>query len=173
MFKPLKKFSGGMKRKLEIMRGLIHKPRVLFLDEPTIGLDPLSRRNLWEYITKVRAESATTVLLTTHYLEEAEQADRICIVNKGKVVSLGSPLQLKSRMTQAYLLLDTDNRDDLRSELGGLGFAFSETPLFRIDLNGHSAHQIIKSINTPLTVVKTYMPSLEDAYLSIVGGSQG
>jgi ABC-2 type transport system ATP-binding protein len=84
IFKPIKQFSGGMKRKLEIIRSLIHQPRVLFLDEPTVGLDPASRRNLWEYLRQVRQESGTTVFLTTHYLDEAEEADKICIINKGK-----------------------------------------------------------------------------------------
>ena len=84
IFKPIKTFSGGMKRKLEIIRSLIHHPRVLFLDEPTSGLDPASRRNLWEYLAKVRAEHQTTIFLTTHYLEEAEQADRICILSRAR-----------------------------------------------------------------------------------------
>lgn len=75
IFKPIKTFSGGMKRKLEIIRSLIHRPRVLFLDEPTAGLDPASRRNLWAYLSQVRTETETTIFLTTHYLEEAETAD--------------------------------------------------------------------------------------------------
>nr|MDQ6919445.1 ATP-binding cassette domain-containing protein [Candidatus Dormibacteraeota bacterium] len=83
IFKPLKKMSGGMMRKLEIIRGLMHRPKVLFLDEPTAGLDAASRRNLWNYLREVRAKSETTVVLTTHYLEEAEEADRICILDKG------------------------------------------------------------------------------------------
>src|SRR5207302_2793462 len=77
IFKPIRTFSGGMKRKLEIIRSLIHRPLVLFLDEPTTGLDAASRRNLWAYLRQARAESGTTIFLTTHYLEEAEQADRI------------------------------------------------------------------------------------------------
>src|SRR5919202_2844747 len=77
MFRPVRKFSGGMKRKLEIVRSLVPRPKVLFLDEPTAGLDAAGRRNLWEYIGKVRAESGTTVFLTTHYLEEAEDVDEI------------------------------------------------------------------------------------------------
>jgi ABC-2 type transport system ATP-binding protein len=168
IFKPIKTFSGGMKRKLEIMRSLIHRPRVLFLDEPTSGLDPASRRNLWGYLRHVREESGTTIFLTTHYLEESEEAGTVCIINKGKIVSYGTPDQIKADLVQHYLLIDAHDRAQLRAELTGLGIQFRETPQFQIDLNGHSSQQIIKSIETPLTLLKTHMPTLEDAYLSIV-----
>ncbi len=168
IFKPIKTFSGGMKRKLEIIRSLIHQPRVLFLDEPTSGLDPASRRNLWEYLCQVRERSGTTIFLTTHYLEESEGADTVCIINRGKIVSYGTPDQIKADLIQNYLLVDADDRERLRAELGRLGLQASETPPFRIDLDGRTPHQIIKSIETPLTVLKTHIPSLEDAYLAIV-----
>lgn len=169
IFKPIKTFSGGMKRKLEIIRSLIHRPKVLFLDEPTTGLDPLSRRNLWEYLRQVRSQGDTTIFLTTHYLEEAEEADTICIIDQGRIVSYGSPAQVKAELIEEYLLLDAANRDQLRTELAHLGLSFSETPLFKVSLNGHSAHQLLKAINTPLTVLQTHTPTLEDAYLAIVG----
>ncbi len=170
IFKPIKTFSGGMKRKLEIIRSLIHKPRVLFLDEPTVGLDPASRRNLWQYIRQVRQESGTTVFLTTHYLDETEDSDTICIINKGQIVSFGTPTQVKADLIETYLLIDADDHPALRAELNALEIQFTETPLFKIRLNGRrSAHQVIKSINTPLTVLKTHDPTVEDAYLAIVG----
>lgn len=169
LFKPIKTFSGGMKRKLEIIRSLIHRPKVLFLDEPTVGLDPASRRNLWEYIRRVRRESGTTVFLTTHYLEEAEEADTICIINKGQIVSYGTPDEVKADLIETYVLIDAADRPILRAELKALAIPFTETPLFRIGLNGNrSVHQILKAIDTPLTVLKTHNPSLEDAYLTIV-----
>lgn len=169
IFKPIKQFSGGMRRKLEIIRSLIHRPQVLFLDEPTVGLDPASRRNLWEYLRQVRRESGTTVFLTTHYLDEAEEADKICIINKGKVVSYGTPHEVKADLIETYLLVDAVDREALRAELCQLGVVFTETPQFKIHLNGTGrAHQLIKSINTPLTVLKTHNPSLEDAYLAVV-----
>ncbi len=170
IFKPIKTFSGGMKRKLEIMRSLMHRPQVLFLDEPTVGLDPASRRNLWEYIRRVQAESGTTVFLTTHYLDEAEGADRIYIINKGRIVSEGTPAQVKAELIEEYLLIDAVDRAQLRAELSRLDIPFMETPAFRIYLNGdRTAHQIIKAIDTPLTLVRTHSPTLEDAYLQIVG----
>jgi ABC-2 type transport system ATP-binding protein len=87
LHRPIKTFSGGMRRKLEIIRSLMHRPRILFLDEPTLGLDPISRRSLWQYLVEVRATGDTTVLLTTHYLEEAEQADRVCVIDQGRRTS--------------------------------------------------------------------------------------
>lgn len=169
VFKPVKRFSGGMKRKLEIIRSLIHSPKVLFLDEPTVGLDPASRRNLWEYLTTVRSENGTTILLTTHYLEEAEQSDMICIINKGRIVSYGTPDALKSQLkAQSYLLIDAEDRERLRAELQRAGVPFEETPKFKISLESQSAQQIIQRVETPLSLVKTYIPTLEDAYLAIV-----
>lgn len=170
IFKPVRTFSGGMKRKLEIIRSLIHTPKVLFLDEPTSGLDPLSRRNLWEYLAKVRHDKGTTVFLTTHYLEEAEEADSICIINHGKIVSSGPPAQIKSDLVEDYVLVDAEDRDHLRTELHSLGISFKEDQPIRIDLNGRTAHEILRAISTPLTQVFTHTPTLEDAYLEIVGG---
>ena len=168
IFKPIKTFSGGMKRKLEIIRSLIHHPRVLFLDEPTSGLDPASRRSLWEYLGKVRSEYQTTIFLTTHYLEEAEQADRICILNKGKVVANGTPAEVKATLVESYVSIDADDRAALRAELAKRGIPFAETPLFKIDLAGVSAHQLLKAIDTPLTVMQFHTPTVEDAYLAIL-----
>ena len=169
LFKKVKTYSGGMKRKLEIVRSLIHRPTVLFLDEPTVGLDPASRRNLWEYIRSVRSEFGTSVFLTTHYLEEAEAADTICIINRGKIVSFGTPEQVKAELVEEYLVLDADDRERLREELARLGLPQSDNGPFRVDLNGSTVHAVIKSIETPLTVVQTHLPTVEDAYLAIVG----
>jgi ABC-2 type transport system ATP-binding protein len=106
IFKPVRTFSGGMKRKLEIVRSLMHRPAVLFLDEPTAGLDVASRRTLWQYLREVRERSGTTLLLTTHYLEEAEDADAVCIIDKGRIVAEGSPAQLKGTAGNALKLED-------------------------------------------------------------------
>jgi ABC-2 type transport system ATP-binding protein len=170
MFDPVKRFSGGMKRKLEIVRSLMHRPEVLFLDEPTAGLDAASRRNLWRYLDDVRRHTGMTLFLTTHYLEEAEQADMICIIHHGQIVSYGSPDQVKADLIEEYLVVDAADRDRLRAELRRLAIPFSENGQFRIDANGLGLHRVIKSIETPLTLVKTHAPTLEDAYLAIVEG---
>jgi ABC-2 type transport system ATP-binding protein len=95
LFKPVKKLSGGMQRKFEIIRSLVHTPEVLFLDEPTQGLDAVSRRELWEYINSVREQFGTTVFLTTHYIDEAENAVNVCLINNGKIAFCGSPDEMK------------------------------------------------------------------------------
>jgi len=174
IFKPLKTFSGGMQRKLEIVRSLMHHPKVLFLDEPTAGLDPASRRTLWEHLNVVRQESETTLFLTTHYIEEAEQADHIAIFNQGRIVSLGTPGVLKAELVREFLILDAAAADQasLRGELSGLGLTFDPGFPVKITLNGHSVQQIVKEIDTPLTTVRTESPSLEEAYLEIVNGPQ-
>jgi ABC-2 type transport system ATP-binding protein len=168
MGKPVKKFSGGMRRKLEIIRSLLHRPGVLFLDEPTAGLDPVSRRTLWEYLRQVRRERGTTIFLTTHYLDEAEEADQTCIVNNGRIVADGSPEQVKAQLTEAYLLMDAADRPRLRAELTRLALPFTESSVFKVRVRGAEIQRVLKTIETPLSLVKTHDPSLEDAYLEII-----
>lgn len=103
LHQPVKNLSGGMKRKLEIVRSLMHQPKVLFLDEPTTGLDPLSRRNLWQYLKEIRAKEGITLFLTTHYLEEAESSDYLCVINHGKIVHKGSPQEIKQSLKSKSL----------------------------------------------------------------------
>lgn len=169
LFRPIKTFSGGMRRKLEIIRSLTHRPRVLFLDEPTLGLDPISRRDLWEYLIEMRAASGTTVFLTTHYLEEAEQADKVCIIDRGRVVAYGTPEHLKAQLLEQFVELEAVDRSALEAELRRLGVPFEAGPTIKVAARGPEVHQLLKRIETPLSVIKTHLPTLEDAYLEIVG----
>ena len=169
IFEPIRTFSGGMSRKLEIVRSLIHRPRVLFLDEPTAGLDAPSRRGLWSYLERVRAESGTTIFLTTHYLEEAEQADRICIIDRGTVVSSGTPAAIKADLVQEYVVIDALDRGALAQELERRAVGHSGDGPFQVDVSGPATHELLKRLETPLTLVRTHAPTLEDAYLEIVG----
>jgi ABC-2 type transport system ATP-binding protein len=169
IFDPIRTYSGGMLRKLEIVRSLIHRPRVLFLDEPTAGLDAPSRRTLWEYLADVRRQSGTTIVLTTHYLEEAEQADRICIMNHGRVVAIGTPAALKAELAREYLVLDADDRPRLTAELVRLGLPLGGSGPFQVPIDGRSIHATLRAIETPLSLVRTHSPTLEDAYMAIVG----
>ncbi len=169
LFRPLRTFSGGMRRKLEIVRSLVHQPRVLFLDEPTSGLDPASRRSLWDYLRQMRLSAGTTVFLTTHYLEEAEGADSVTILNHGQVVASGTPAEVTAALVDEHLEVDAADRTALRAELVALGFAAEGSPPFRLPVTPDRAHAVLRSIHTPLTLVRTHAPSLEDAYLELVG----
>lgn len=114
----VKKFSGGMKRRLEVARGLLHKPKILFLDEPTIGLDPQTRTRIWEYVFNIQKEHNMTIFLTTHSMEEAENCSRVAIIDHGKIVALGTPEELKrktntSTMNDVFLkITGRDFRDE-------------------------------------------------------------
>jgi ABC-2 type transport system ATP-binding protein len=168
VFKPVKRLSGGMQRKLEIIRGLMHRPRVLFLDEPTSGLDTVSRRNLWQYIGELRRRHDITICLTTHQLNEAEEADRVCILDHGRVVALGTPRDVKGQLVHDRLYIDADDRAALRLRLLAMKVPFSEDGVFVVELDGRTAHEVVRGIDEPLTVLRTESPTLEDAYLRIL-----
>lgn len=167
LFKPIKKLSGGMQRKLEIIRSLIHTPDVLFLDEPTQGLDAVSRRSLWEYINETRIRYGTTVFLTTHYIDEAENVDTVCLINHGKIAACCPPVELKRSLLQHELFIDADDRTALTNELSALGFTFTANEHIIVPYK-ESAQEIISKIQTKLTVLKIHEPSLEDAYIEFL-----
>ena len=169
LFDPITTYSGGMKRKLEIVRSLMHRPQVLFLDEPTTGLDPLSRRNVWEYLRRVRKSEHTTIFLTTHYLEEAEEADHLCVMNNGVIVARGTPAEIGKNIIRSFVLCEAADPPQLRSELDALGITFTDGSPLRIELGPREhAHTIIQRIRTPLTMLKIHEPTLEEAYIEII-----
>jgi ABC-2 type transport system ATP-binding protein len=173
LFKPLRTYSGGMKRKLEIIRSLMHRPGILFLDEPTSGLDPVSRASLWDYLREVRNEDGTTVFLTTHYLDEAEDADRVCVVDHGHIAMIGSPAHMKRELLERAIVVDAADRDGLLAELAALELRTALDPngLIRIAYAADTAQSIIARIKTPLSVLRVHEPSLEEAYVELVSGS--
>jgi ABC-2 type transport system ATP-binding protein len=169
VFKPIKTFSGGMKRKLEIMRTLTHKPKILFLDEPTSGLDPLSRKNLWEYLKDIKKKENTTIFLTTHYLEEAEDADRVCIINHGELVITNTIQDIKSRLVKDYVYVEAPDTLSLTRELEGLGAKYQESGKgVKIYINNNQTQELLKTLQTKLTRIYVIQPSLEDVYLDLV-----
>jgi ABC-2 type transport system ATP-binding protein len=173
--KKLSTFSGGMKRKLEIIRSLMHRPRVLFLDEPTSGLDPVSRRSLWEYLRTVRNTDGTTIFLTTHYLDEAEDADRVCVIDHGRIAILGTPDELKRQLLDRSVLLDAVDRDSLLTELTGMGLAPTTddvSGLVRVAYADDTAQSLIARLTTPLSVLRVHDPSLEEAYVELLRTNQ-
>jgi len=115
--KPVATLSGGMRRALDIVRGVLHEPQVLFLDEPTIGLDLPNRRRIWRFIERLRARTGMTVLLTTHYLEEANPCDRVCFIRKGRLVDTGAPQDLVGRLGRHILEIESDNLETLVAQL--------------------------------------------------------
>ena len=172
IFKPVKTFSGGMKRKLEIIRSLMHDPKILFLDEPTQGLDAVGRAALWEYLQRVHREKKTTIFLTTHYIEEAEAADRVCVVNHGKILFSGSPDAMKSLMVDKYLLLDAEDRVALREELSAYGAEVMEDGRFRVRFSGNTPQDILSHVKTPLSYMRLHEPTLEEAYVDLVSNGK-
>src|SRR5205823_3835864 len=106
---PAGAYSGGMRRRLEIARGMMHSPRVLFLDEPTIGLDPQTRRSIWSYIRELKEREEITIFMTTHYMDEAEWCDRIAIMDHGKIVALEKPATLKAGVGTDRVTIHTDD----------------------------------------------------------------
>jgi ABC-2 type transport system ATP-binding protein len=168
LFKPLKTFSGGMKRKLEIIRGLMNKPKVLFLDEPSQGLDAVSRRDLWIYLRKVAKNQNTTIFLTTHYIEEAENADRVCIVNHGQIIFLGTPSEMKNRLLGKYLVLDAENRSMLRSQIANFKSETTVDGKVKIYFEEQTPQQILAQIKMPLTSMELHTPTLEEAYMDLI-----
>lgn len=168
MFKPVKTFSGGMKRKLEIIRSLMHKPKVLFLDEPTIGLDPQARKNLWQYLKQIMKDEKTTVFLTTHYLEEADETDHICIINHGKIVEEGTPEYIKRNLIRDYLIVESENKKDLTEELERKKIKFESDGEFKIFVKCKDIQELLKKLDSKLTGIRTHTPSLEEAYLEII-----
>ena len=168
LFKPLKTFSGGMKRKLEVIRGLMHKPKVLFLDEPSQGLDAVSRRDLWTYLLNVAKTQNTTIFLTTHYIEEAENADRVCIVNHGQIIFLGTPSEMKNRLLGKYLIVDAENRGMLSTQIDRFKPEITEDGKFKIYFEQQTPQQILAQIKMPLICMELHTPTLEEAYMNLI-----
>src|SRR5204863_1380844 len=106
---PAGTYSGGMRRRLEIARGMLHSPRVLFLDEPTVGLDPQTRRSIWSYIRELKEREEITIFMTTHYMDEAEWCDRIAIMDEGQIVALDAPETLKAQVGHDRITIHTDD----------------------------------------------------------------
>lgn len=178
LFQSIKKLSGGMQRKLEIIRSLIHTPEVLFLDEPTQGLDAVSRRGLWDYINEVRSHYGTTIFLTTHYIDEAETVDKVCIINGGKIAACQSPMEMKQNLMRQELIVDAENREALTAELSALHLTYRMNghvvvPFYNSSSYDSLVQSVLARLKTPLTVLKIHEPSLEDAYIAFLKADGG
>jgi ABC-2 type transport system ATP-binding protein len=167
-------YSGGMKRRLEIARGLIHYPKVLFLDEPTLGLDPQTRNHLWTYILRLKREKGMTIFLTTHYMNEAEYCDRIGIIDHGRLVTLDTPARLKQGVGGDVISLRTSAPaaaliDELRLKLGLTAAVEGDSVRFETrDANRH-VPEILRSLTVPIESIEIHKPTLDDVFLKLTG----
>ncbi len=173
-----KTYSGGMKRRLEIGRGLIHHPKLLILDEPTLGLDPQTRENIWEYISKLNKAEDITVLLTTHYMDEADKlCDRIAIMNHGQIIKEDSPLNLKRELKADTITIQVDEQDRFIKEAEKLDFVkkiFVEDS--EIKLMVERGENLITNLvnfankyDITVNSIELTHPNLEDVFLNYTG----
>ncbi|MEU7897713.1 ATP-binding cassette domain-containing protein [Nonomuraea sp. NPDC049152] len=168
-------FSGGMKRRLEIARGLLHSPRVLFLDEPTVGLDPQTRSAIWGYINKLRHREDITIFMTTHYMDEAEYCDRIAIIDHGEIVVIDSPEALKASVGKDRVQIHTG--DDTRAitalrDRFGLEAAVHEGAVtFAVASGEEFVPRLFAELGLPIRSVSVSRPSLDDVFMSYTGST--
>jgi ABC-2 type transport system ATP-binding protein len=175
----VKTYSGGMRRRLELAAGILHRPKVLFLDEPTLGLDPQGRAGLWDYVRGIRKEYGTTIFLTTHYLDEADQlCDRIAIIDHGKIVAAGTPAELKEKVGGDVVsltpLADGADLTPILSAVPGVLSVQKQDGTYRIKcLHGESvvplAVQACFSANAAIASVSLKKPSLDEVFLEFTG----
>ena len=168
----MRKYSGGMRRRLEIARGFLHSPKILFLDEPTLGLDPQTRENLWKYIKKLSTENKITIILTTHYMEEADKlCDRVAIIDYGKIIALDTPVNFKKSLGGDLITVKTKN-PDLRGlkNMDYIKYVQYKDGVLNLTVNDSSSHlqKILEKVGEAETV-ELHSPTLHDVFLKLTG----
>ncbi|MGP3958698.1 ATP-binding cassette domain-containing protein [Nonomuraea sp. 3N208] len=168
-------FSGGMKRRLEIARGLLHSPRVLFLDEPTVGLDPQTRSAIWGYINQLRLTEDITIFMTTHYMDEAEYCDRIAIIDHGEIVVIESPEALKASVGKDRVQIHTDDDNKaieaLRERFGLEAAVHEGAVTFAVASGEEFVPRLFAELGMPIKAVSVARPSLDDVFMSYTGST--
>ncbi|HEY8670979.1 MAG TPA: ATP-binding cassette domain-containing protein [Terriglobales bacterium] len=166
-------FSGGMQRRLELAKGLLHGPRVLLLDEPTTGLDPGARRDLWQYLRALRDEERVTVLVTTHLMEEADRCDRLAILNEGKLVALGTPAELKQEIGGDVIVLEAQDAGSLAIRIHERFDIEARAIGGQVRIEKESGHRFVTSLVEAfpgeIDAVSISKPSLEDVFIRRTG----
>ncbi len=166
-------YSGGMQRRLEIARGLLHAPRVLFLDEPTVGLDPQTRASIWEYINELKSREDITIFLTTHYMDEAEHCDRIAIIDHGKIVAIDTPEALKASVGKDRVQIQTSDDDaaiaELRRDFGIDAGIHEGAVTFSVAGGEQFVPRLFAGFSVPIRAVSVSRPSLDDVFMSYTG----
>jgi ABC-2 type transport system ATP-binding protein len=172
---PVLTYSGGMRRRLEIARGLMHSPRVLFLDEPTIGLDPQTRRSIWDYIKLLKETEQITIFMTTHYMDEAEFCDRIAIMDQGQIVVLDTPAALKAAVGSDRVRIDTDDDDAAivaLFERFGIEAQMSEGAVtFSVPGGEEFVPRLFAELGMPIRSVNVSRPTLDDVFMAHTGST--
>jgi ABC-2 type transport system ATP-binding protein len=169
----VRNYSGGMKRRLEIARGLLHYPKVLFLDEPTLGLDPQSRIALWDYIREIQRRERITVFLTTHYMAEAEYCERIAVIDHGEIVALDTPARLKALLGGDIVTVTTNDNETARRELAEVLRVEPEVEdgavRFEVTDGPQALAQMFRSLTPEILSVDLHKPSLDDVFIHLTG----
>ncbi|MEO0067515.1 MAG: ATP-binding cassette domain-containing protein [candidate division WOR-3 bacterium] len=169
----VRNFSGGMKRRLEIARALLHTPRVLFLDEPTLGLDPQTRNRIWERLLELRQEHKMTLFLTTHYMDEAEYCDRIAIIDHGKIIALDTPANLKAQMKGDQVFLSTvDNQRavlEIEERYGIKAQSDRDKVWFQVPDGALFVPKLVRELTVAVLSVSVRQPTLDDVFLKLTG----
>jgi len=169
----VKTFSGGMKRRLEIARGMLHQPQVLFLDEPTIGLDPQTRKSIWTHLNELRDTKGVTIFMTTHYMDEAEYCDRIAIIDRGKIVALGTPDELKAMVGGDVVTITSTAPGAAAKEIEDmLGVKPArDNGTLRMEVPDGKAFvpRLVRELSAPVDTVTLRRPSLDDVFLKLTG----
>jgi ABC-2 type transport system ATP-binding protein len=164
-----------MRRRLEIARGLMHSPRVLFLDEPTIGLDPQTRRSIWTYIRQLQEREEITIFMTTHYMDEAEWCDRIAIMDKGEIVALDTPETLKAGVGADRVTIQTDDDEEAITairERFGIEAKISEGAVsFGVEGGEQFVPRLFAELGLPIRGVSVSRPTLDDVFMSFTGST--
>jgi ABC-2 type transport system ATP-binding protein len=168
---PVESLSGGMKRRTEIARGLAHFPKVLFLDEPTAGLDPQTRTNVWDYIQKLQKQKNITIFLTTHYMDEAEICDKVAIIDHGRIVAHDTPYNLKKKYTSTTMKIKTSDHDTLVRYLEdhSLGFKENDGRLAVHVTEMGDIVRIISSFGSAIDDIEINKGTLNDVFIAITG----
>ena len=169
----VRRFSGGMKRRLEVARAVVHQPKVLFLDEPTLGLDPQSRASLWEFITRLPGERGVTVFMTTHYMDEAEVCQKICIIDGGRIIAEGSPEELKRGLGADLVYLRVSDEQQaiklIREKLGLDPVKRGEELSIPASGGERCIPDLIRAVGDLALSVRVQKPTLNDVFLNLTG----
>ena len=166
--RPYGKLSGGQRRRVDIARGLINSPKILILDEPTTGLDPMTRKTVWEVIEKIRKEEKMTVFLTTHYMEEANNADDVIILDGGKIVAQSPPVQLKNKYSSDYLIVYSPKNTKMDRAFDGLDYEYDGA--YRIKLTGSThAKELLKKHDDIIEDFEVVKGDMDDVFLNVTG----